>query len=122
VNGSFSRWVELLSAIPQGSILGPVLFVLFISDIPDRVKFNIYLFADDPKIFREIASLNYQDRLQQDLDSLQEWETKWLLRFNTQTCKMMTIRVEQTENIIWTIKQAKSAKGSHCRKSAKRRI
>ena len=48
--------------------------------------------TDDTTIFREVASRNDQDRLQQDLNSLQEWETKWLLRFHPQKCKMMTIR------------------------------
>jgi len=51
VNGAFSMWVEVLSGIPHGSVLGPVLFVLFISDFPDSVKSNIYLFADNTTIF-----------------------------------------------------------------------
>jgi len=78
VNGSFSRWIEVLSGIPQGSVLGSVVFVPFINDLPDSVKSNIYLFAHDANIFQEIASRNDQDQLQQDLNSLQEWETKWL--------------------------------------------
>ena len=60
VNGSFSRWVEVLSGIPEGSVLGPGLFVLFINDPPENVKANIYLFADDNKFCREIATRNDQ--------------------------------------------------------------
>jgi len=67
-NGSFSRWVKVLRGIPQGSVLGPVLFVLFINDLPDSVKSNIHLFADDTKIFRKVVSRNDQNRLQQDLN------------------------------------------------------
>ena len=92
MNGSFSRWVKVLSSIPQGSVLGPVWLVMLINDLPDNVESNIYLFANDTKMFPEIASRNDQDRLQQDLNSLHEWETKWLLRFHPQKCKMVTIR------------------------------
>jgi len=84
VNGLFSRWVEVLSGNPHGRVLGPVLFVLFINDLLDRVKSNIYLLADDTNIFQEVASRNDQDRLQQDLNSVQEWETTWLLSFHPQ--------------------------------------
>ena len=64
MNGSISRRVELLSGIPEGSVLGLILFVLFINDITDSVKFNIHLFADDTTLFREVPSRNDRDRLQ----------------------------------------------------------
>ena len=60
VNGCFSSWAAVLSSIPQGSVLGPVLFVLFINDLPDIVASHAYLFADDTKVFRRVE--NEDDR------------------------------------------------------------
>ena len=52
--GSCSRWADVLSGVPQGSVLGPVLFLCFINDMPNVVQSFIYLYADDSKIFREV--------------------------------------------------------------------
>ena len=56
VNGECSTSANVLSGIPQGSVLGPILFILYINDLPDIVKFNIFLFADDTKLFHQIES------------------------------------------------------------------
>ena len=56
VNNKMSKWVEVTSGIPQGSVLGPILFVIVINDMPDSVKSSIYLFADETKIFNTISS------------------------------------------------------------------
>ena len=54
VNGSMSKWADVTSGIPQGSVLGPILFVIYINDLPNKIKSDIYMFADDTKVFRTI--------------------------------------------------------------------
>ena len=92
VNGEFSDWSSVLSGIPQGSVLGPVLFVIFINDLPECVSSRIFLFADDTKLYRRIENDEDHDKLQKDLDSLQDWSDKWLLRFHPDKCKSMQVR------------------------------
>ena len=71
VDGVMSEWIEITSGIPQGSVLGPILFVIFINDMPDKVIFNTCkLFADDSKLY---GSAN----MQQELGDLVKWSTKW---------------------------------------------
>ena len=97
VQCTFSEWMLVLSGIPQGSVLGPLLFVIYINELPKIVKSTIYLFADDTKILRSINSLEDTKILQEDLDKLQEWSNIWLLKFHPNKCKPMTIG-RQTEN------------------------
>ena len=54
VNGKLSSWSLVLSGIPQGSVLGPILFVIFINDLPDLIRSTVKIFADDTKIFRAL--------------------------------------------------------------------
>ena len=78
VNGSMSKWADVTSRIPQGSVLGPILFVIYINDLPNEIKSDIYMFADDTNVFRTIKTNDYQCILQDDLDELTAWSTKWL--------------------------------------------
>ena len=71
----------VLSGIPQGSVLGPILFVIHINDLPGVVKCGTYLFADDTKIFRQITTKEDAFQLQSDINSLEQWSQKWLLTF-----------------------------------------
>ena len=87
VNGVLSDIVEILSGVPQGSVLGPLLFLIYINDLPSFVISESYLFADDTKIFRCIEGKSDQSLLQSDLNSLSEWSNNWLLEFNADKCK-----------------------------------
>ena len=91
VNGKLSSWEEILSGIPQGSVLGPILFVIFINDLPDEVMCTAKIFADDTKLFHCINSQEDRVRLQDDLNRLVEWSRKWQMSFNASKCKVLHI-------------------------------
>ena len=91
VNNAKSTWSKVTSGIPQGSVLGPLLFVIFINDLPDIVDSDVYLFADDTKIFNIINKSEDKVQLQNDLNSLSKWSDTWLLRFHPDKCKHMHI-------------------------------
>ena len=91
VRGSWSRWREVLSGVPQGSVLGPILFLIFVNDLPDWMKCSIKLFADDTKIWNKISKKEDQEELQEDLDSMMKWSDRWLLRLHLDKCKVMHI-------------------------------
>ena len=91
VNGENSRSAPVISGIPQGSVLGPVLFLIYINDLPDLVTSDMFLFADDTKILREIRSKEDSLALQNDIDALEVWSQKWLLTFHPNKCHVLTI-------------------------------
>ena len=69
----YSDWKEVTSGVPQGSVVGPLLFVIFINDMPDVVNHILKLFADDSKLIGIIKDLNDQILLQNDIDALVKW-------------------------------------------------
>ena len=81
----------MTSGVPQGSVLGPVLFVIYINDLPTELQSDVYLFADDTKIFRTIANESDSAQLQADLDRTSNWCDKWLLKLNPDKCKQLHI-------------------------------
>ena len=93
IRGELSSWAEVLSGVPQGSVLGPILFVLYINDVPDIVKSTAKLFADDIKLYNQVTRDNSEgaDQIQHDLETLEKWSDTWLLRFNASKCKCMHI-------------------------------
>ena len=78
-----------MSGVPQGSVLGPLLFILYINDLPNHVESSVQMFADDTKIFTTVNTPDDVMKLQADIENLQEWSKKWLLRFNADKCKTM---------------------------------
>ena len=91
VDGEMSDWTRVLSGVPQGSILGPVLFLIYINDIPGQVGSKVKLFADDTKLYKVIEGKEDRLSLQSDLCSLCEWSKKWQLKFNIEKCKSMHV-------------------------------
>ena len=85
-----NEWKDVVSGVPQGSVIGPLLFVLYINDLPDVVEAEVYLFADDTKIFCKILE-NGSSSLQEYLNRLQKWSDTWLLKFHPDKCKVMKI-------------------------------
>ena len=86
VKGSSSGWRSVDSGVPQGSVLGPVLFIIFVNDITEVVSSNVKVFADDTKIYAPTCD---SGGLQEDLNSLSEWAEKWELQFNEDKCKVI---------------------------------
>ena len=82
VNGTESDVGAVLSGVPQGTVLGTLLIVIYINDMVDRVTSGALLFADDTKVFRQICSKEDSHQLQNDAENLEEWTKTWLLRFN----------------------------------------
>ena len=82
VDGVSSGLVDVDSGVPQGTVLGPILFLLHINDLPSIVSSKVRLFADDCLIYRQIKSNNDQIELQRDLNLLESWGVKWGMRFN----------------------------------------
>jgi ribonuclease P/MRP protein subunit RPP40 len=91
LNGKFSTSATVLSEVPQGSVLGPLLFVIFINDIDESVKCVeiIKKFADDTKVGQKMTSLEDRGKLKQALDNLCQWADLWGMEFNIPKCKIM---------------------------------
>ena len=89
VGDANSDWTNVVSGVPQGSVLGPILFVLYINDLPENVRSNVKMFADDTKLYRHVLGEDDKQLLQEDLNALQKWSESWLLRFNASKCKRM---------------------------------
>ena len=73
VNGEKSRWSSVVSGVPHGTVLGPVLFSLYINDMISGIGSEIRLFADDCVCYRQIRSVEDRQALQDDIDSLGSW-------------------------------------------------
>ena len=91
VRGSSSPWATVSSGVPQGSVLGPSLFILYINDLPSVVDSSIKIFADDTKIYRSVSSCAGSAELQKDLDAISAWSDEWQLPFNETKCKSLHI-------------------------------
>ena len=89
VDGEVSSWKPILSGVPQGSVLGPILFLVYINDLEEGVTGKILKFADDTKLFRQVKEIGDNFFLQEDIDKLVRWSEKWQMLFNFGKCKCL---------------------------------
>ena len=89
VDGEVSSWKSVLSGVPQGSVLGPILFLIYINDLEEGVTGSILKFADDTKLFRKTKEIGDKTNLQDDIDKLVKWSEKWQMLFNFGKCKCL---------------------------------
>ena len=91
-----SDTVPVTSGVPQGSVNGPILFLIYINDLPDRTRSKVRLFADDTAIYLTVSSLQCAQILQQDLDQLHEWILQWDMEFNPSKCVVIHVTRAKT--------------------------
>ena len=89
VDGAGSPQASVRSGVPQGSVLGPLLFTCYINDITDGIENCIILFADDTKLYRVVRTVEDCNSLQRDLNRLVEWTRRWQLAFNESKCTLL---------------------------------
>ena len=86
MDGEGSSLARVISGVPQGTVLGPLVFLLFISDIHENLDSTSRLFADDAILCRPINTVNDRDILQNDIDKLVSWSKTWQMQFNVTKC------------------------------------
>ena len=102
LQGMESDWVPVTSGVPQGSILGPSLFIMYMNDLPSHLRHSqCLLFADDVKIFKRISCLDDCLELQADLNSLSEWCSKWKMKLNFTKCFFINFSLKRVHDFIF---------------------
>ena len=91
-----SDWRGVASGVPQGSVLAPIMFLIYINDMPEKVTSYMSLFADDAKLLRKITNGDDCNKLQEDLDEIHDWSRKWEMEFNKKKCH--ALRVGKSKN------------------------
>ena len=97
VDGKQSSLIDVVSGVPQGTVLGPLLFLLHINDLPSVVSSKVRFFADDCLIYRNIKTKEDQISLKKNLNLLENWGNTWGMRFNAAKCSIM--RVSRTRDL-----------------------
>ena len=93
LNGTLSKPAPVLSGVPQGTVLGPLLFLIYINDLPLYVSpgTEVRLFADDSAVYRKIKSPEDHEILQRDIASLEAWESVWSMNFHPEKCQLLRV-------------------------------
>ena len=87
----YSDWGLVISGVPQGSVIAPIFFLIYINDLPNNLKSTVRLFADDTIIYMTKPNRTDATALQQDLDKLAKWKETWQMEFHPQKCSVLHI-------------------------------
>ena len=90
LNDQYSNASNVISGIPQGSILGPLLFIIYINELPEICTSNLYLYADDAKLYKHILNPLDRTTIQEDLNKINLWTENWLISLNIDKCKKVS--------------------------------
>jgi hypothetical protein len=97
IDGVTSNTVPVTSGVPRGTVLGPILFLIYINDFPEYLTHSkLRLFADDSIMYKEITCQDDCKKLQSDLDAAARWEADWLMAFHPDKCTVLTITQKKT--------------------------
>ena len=96
LNGTNSDNIPVSSGVPQGSVLGPMLFLAYINNLPDQVKSRVRLFADDTAMYLALSTQADTEILQKDLEQLEKWEKLWDMNFNPSKCQVIHVTQRKT--------------------------
>ena len=94
LEGVSSSYITVTSGVPQGTLLGPILFILYLNDLPEGISSQVRLLADDCVLYREINALNDCQDLQMYINTLCTWESKWQFKFYFDKCYIMHVAHE----------------------------
>jgi ribonuclease P/MRP protein subunit RPP40 len=97
IRGAASHWIPITSSVPQGSVLGPLLFLIYVNDLDCSILNWILKFADDTKVFSQVSSLEQHLRLQTDLNTLFKWSINWQMDFNVDKCVVLHVGDKGTQ-------------------------
>ena len=98
LEGEESDTCPVMSGVPQGSVLGTCLFLLYVNDMPDMIESYIRLFADDTIMYLTVSNQADSQALQSDLSKLETWESEWLMAFNPDKCEVIRITNKKKNN------------------------
>ena len=107
LNGQVSTWTSVNAGVPQRSILGPLLFLIYINDLSDNLSSNVKLFADDTSLFSVIHDINISaGELNEDLKKISEWAFQWKMIFNPDATKqaqevIFSRKIKKTLILLW---------------------
>src|SRR6218665_111979 len=89
IRGAFSEWIGVISGVPQGSVLGPLLFIIFINDIDKGILSKISKFVDDTKLCKDVVTEEDASVMREDFRRLYEWAKDWQMLFNVDKCSVL---------------------------------
>ena len=89
IRGSKSNWLETYSGVPQGSVIGPLLFLIYVNDLPQEINSKLNMFADDTKMTSIVNSASQIGIIEKDLETLESWTTINHMKFNVDKCSVM---------------------------------
>lgn len=100
VNGNRSNEIDVTSGVPQGSVLGPTLFIYFINDLPTIVDCSVKIFADDTKLYDVVDDTEKsKNKIQSCINALVGWANKWLIQFNREKCKVLHLGSKNPQHV-----------------------